>query len=235
MTARVFTLPVALALLLAGPAAAQDSRLRTVPYEPDAVTVVKVVPGFVATVVLSPDERVESIAVGNSGAWEVSPSKSGDHVFVRPLSTGTTTNAEIITDTRHYTLLLQSTFDGDPEAAFQLRFDYASAAGPVPADAVSSEPGVARAIGMPGRYRLSGTRAIRPVAISDDGVRTQMAFDAAATMPAVYAVDAQGHETLVTLRRDGDVWIVDRLWPRYVFRLGKATVHARRFVERQPG
>jgi len=218
--------PLAL-LFLALPAHAQsDPRLRSVPYMAGAVTVVKVVPGFVATVVLSPDERIESIAVGNSAAWEVSPSKSGDHLFVRPLSAGVTTNVEVVTDTRHYSLLLQSTVEGDPEATFQLRFDPALNQ-PPPAD-----PDPVRAVGMAGRYRLSGSRLVRPVAISDDGERTQLMFDAAATLPAIYGRDAQGHETLISMRRDNDVWVIDRIWPHYVFRLGKATAQATRVVER---
>lgn len=212
------------ALLFALPAAAQgDPRLRSVPYVAEAVTVLKVVPGFVATVVLSPDEQVESIAVGNSAAWEVTASKSGDHLFVRPLTPGVTTNVEVVTDARHYSLLLQSTVEGDPEATFQLRFDTAPAAAP------AAEP--VRAVGMPGRYRLSGSRLARPVAISDDGERTQLMFDASATLPAIYARDAQGHETLVSMRRDQDVWVIDRVWPRYVFRLGAATAEAKRVTQ----
>ncbi|KQM41314.1 TrbG/VirB9 family P-type conjugative transfer protein [Sphingomonas sp. Leaf10] len=211
-------------LLFAPPAVAQgDPRLRSVPYVAEAVTVLKVVPGFVATVVLSPDEQVESIAVGNSAAWEVTASKSGDHLFVRPLTPGVTTNVEVVTDTRHYSLLLQSTVEGDPEATFQLRFDTAPAAAP------AAEP--VRAVGMPGRYRLSGSRLARPVAISDDGERTQLMFDASATLPAIYARDAQGHETLVSMRRDQDVWVIDRVWPRYVFRLGAATAEAKRVTQ----
>lgn len=210
-------------LLFALPVLAQgDPRLRSVPYVAEAVTVLKVVPGFVATVVLSPDERIESIAVGNSAAWEVTASKSGDHLFVRPLMPGITTNVEVVTDTRHYSLLLQSTVEGDPEATFQLRFDTAPAA----AAAAPAEP--VRAVGMPGRYRLSGSRLALPVAISDDGERTQLVFDAGATLPAIYARDAQGHETLVSMRRDQDIWVIDRVWPRYVFRLGTATAEAKR-------
>lgn len=226
------------ALLLAAPVLAQsDARVRTVPYVEDGVTSVKVVPGYLATVVLSPDERIESVAVGNSGAWDVSPSKSGDHLFIRPLAAGVSTNAEVVTDSRHYTLLLQSTYDGDPEAAFQLRFDYgprgpaggpngpASPAGPAVAS-VAAEPRT------PVRYRVSGSRSARPLAISDDGVHTAMQFAEGATLPAIYAVDDQGHEVLVTLRKTDDAWTVDRVWRGYVFRLGAATAHARRLATR---
>lgn len=226
--------PVALVLLLcAAPAMGQgDPRLRSVPYVAEAVTVLKVVPGFVATVVLSPDERIESIAVGNSAAWEVSASKSGDHLFVRPMTAGVTTNVEIVTDSRHYSLLLQSTVEGDPEATFQLRFDHAMNAAPPASAAPVASGDAVRAVGLPGRYRLSGSRLARPIAISDDGARTQFLFDAVQTLPAIYARDAQGHETLVSLRSDGDAWVIDRVWPGYVFRLGRATAQARRVAQR---
>lgn len=233
------------ALLVATPALAQgDARLRTVPYVEDGITTVKVVPGYLATVVLGADERVESVAVGNSAAWEVTPNKNGDHLFIKPLMAGVSTNVEVVTDSRHYTLLLQTTFEGDPEAALQLRFDYGARAGGMPAATGGpngggpngagpngggpAAAGPATALREPGRYRVSGSRAARPLAISDDGSRTSMVFDDQATLPAIYAIDDQGHETLVTLRRADDAWTVDRVWRGYVFRLGKATARARR-------
>ncbi|MGJ3628489.1 TrbG/VirB9 family P-type conjugative transfer protein [Sphingomonas sp. MMS24-JH45] len=98
--------------------------MQVVPFVPDTVTTLRVIPGYVSTIVLSPDERVVSVAVGNSAAWEVTPNKTGDHLFVKSLAAGTPTNVEVVTDLRHYSFLLQSTVDGDPQAAFRLAFTY---------------------------------------------------------------------------------------------------------------
>lgn len=221
----------------ATPAGAQnDPRLQVLHYVPGAVFTLRVAPGYVATVILGDDERIESLAVGNAAAWEVTPSKSGDHLFVKPLATGVSTNVEVVTDQRHYSFLLQSTFDGDPQAAFQLRFDYAgllpAGPGPLPGAPSPNVPAAAVQEDAVGRYRLSGAREIRPVSMDDNGVRTQFVFADAASLPAIYAVDEHGNETLVTTRHAGDVLIVDRVWRRYVFRRGHATAGAQRIAPR---
>ena len=206
----------------------------------------RVVPGYVATVVLNTDERIESVAVGNSSAWDVSPSKSGDHLFIKPLAAGTPTNVEVVTDSRHYSFLLQPTFEGDPEAAFQLRFDYASETPPAPIVAgPSAGPGAGpagpTAVGtspmeQPAQthsYRLSGNRLAKPLSVSDDGTRTLFVFPDATTLPAIYAVDEQGQEMLVTTRRVDDGWVVDRIWRSYVLPVGRASARARRLDPRR--
>lgn len=63
------------------------------------------------------------------------------------------------------------------------------------------------AIGEPevGRYRLHGKRAIRPIAIDDDGTKTYMAFAPDRPLPAIFAIDALGREPLVKAR-GGSSW-----------------------------
>lgn len=240
--------PLVVGLLCASPSATaqSDPRLRTLTYTPGSVFTVRVAPGYVATVILSEDERIESVAIGNSAAWEVTPSKSGDHLFIKPLANGVPTNLEVVTDSRHYSFVLQSTVEGDPDAAFRIRFDYApatpvpvpvpehgTAAGVSPApDAVTENPaaaGVPAAVMTPQAvYRLSGDRRARPSSVTDDGTRTLFVFGDTATLPAIYAVDDQNHEMLVTTRQTDEGWVVDRVWRSYVLRAGKATASARR-------
>lgn len=222
---------VALALLPATLAAQGDARLQRVPYMPDSVTVVRVVPGFVTSVVLSPDERIVSVAVGNTAAWEVSPNKAADRLFIKASPGGPPTNVEVVTDTRTYSLMLQTTFDGDPQAMFRLGFDY-----PPATSAQVEQAPTAAAMGAPAaaaaRYRITGDRLARPLAVDDDGARTRFHFAPSAAMPAVYALDEQGRETLVTLREEGGALFVDRVWPGYVLRLGNASARVRRVAAR---
>ena len=261
-------LAITLAILIAFPAHAQnDPRIREVTFRPGTVYNLRVVPGYVATVVLSPEDRIQSVAIGNSSAWDVTPSKSGDHLFIRPLVTGTTTNVEVVTDSRHYSFVLQSTFEGDPEALFQLRFADAGAQSRLPApfggslpNQVGLPPMMGGATGelpaqpdsimspvtaMPNRslagqpaiavsasYRIKGDRLARPLFVSDDGTRTLFAFDETAPLPAIYAIDEHKQETLVTLRQVQDGWMVDRIWPEYMLRLGKANARVIRASDR---
>lgn len=226
---------IAATLLLPATLPAQtDARLQRVPYVSGAVVTVRVVPGYVATVTLSPDERIENVAVGNSAAWEVTPSKSGDHLFIKPMAAGATTNVAIVTDTREYNLLLQTTFEGDPQAAFRITFDYPrEPASPPAAETLmpaDRSPVAARV--ATNTYRISGNRLARPQAVDDDGSRTRFVFAGNATMPAIYAVDAEGNEALVTARQEADAWVIDRVWPRYILRVGHAKAEARRIVPR---
>lgn len=202
------------------------------PYLADGVTTVRVVPGYVTTVVLGADERIVSVAVGNSAAWEVTPNKTGDRLFIKSLGTGASTNVEVVTDSRQYSLLLQTAYEGDPEAAFRVVFDYPTAAVPPAASpsATAALP-VAPAV-EPTRYRIDGDPSVRPLAVTDDGSSTRFAFDPAVALPAVYALDAQGRETLVTTRQVDGALVVDHIWPGYVLRRGGRRAEVHRVVRR---
>jgi type IV secretion system protein VirB9 len=214
------------ALLISFPAQGQDDpRLQTVPFRPGVVQTLKVVPGYVTTVILSPEERIQTMAVGNTAAWEVTAAKSGDLLFVRPLATGISTNLEVVTDGRHYSFLLKTTFEADPAAMFQLRFDYSAAEGSTPARETKAPESV-EPIAPAVAYRIRGDRLARPLSVSDDGERTFFSFGESAALPAIYGVDETRQETLVTLRKDGDLWCVDRLWGKFIFRNGRAVAEA---------
>lgn len=220
---------IAFALIPTTLAAQGDARLQRVPYMPDSVTVVRVVPGFVTSVVLSPDERIVSVAVGNTAAWEVSPNKAADRLFIKASPGGPPTNVEVVTDSRTYSLMLQTTFDGDPQAMFRLGFDYPPATS---AQVEQASSPAAPAAPVAAGYRITGDRLARPLAVDDDGAQTRFRFAPSAAMPAVYALDEQGRETLVTMRQEGGALFVDRVWPGYVLRLGNASARVRRVAAR---
>lgn len=234
-----------LALAIASPAIAQnDPRVREVVYRPGTVYTLRVMPGFVAAVVLSSDDRIQSVAIGNSSAWDVTPSRSGDHLFIRPLANGVPTNVEIVTDLRHYSLLLQTTFEGDPEAAFQLRFLYGEPLGtptmtgqlPPQPDTVMSAPApmenAPATVVAAAEYRITGDRLARPLFVSDDGQRTIFTFDDTIALPAIYGMDEHDNEVLVTTRQVPEGWAVDGVWPQYRLRVGKATAKVSRNPKR---
>ncbi len=62
-------------------------------------------------------------------------------------------------------------------------------------------------------------RALRPSQIDDDDVHTYIVFPADKPLPAIFAVDAKGHEMLVDgAMRDG-TYVVDDVKPKLLFRL----------------
>ncbi|MEA1015858.1 TrbG/VirB9 family P-type conjugative transfer protein [Sphingosinicella sp. LY1275] len=205
-----------------------DPRVQTIDYREDQVIVLQAAPGYQLTVELGADERVENVAVGDSGAWQVTANRRGDMLFIKPLQSGVTTNMTVVTDARLYAFDLVPLYGPSPEMAYRVRFRYPAAQGAAPADDAAGEATL-----IEGRYRLSGVRALRPARISDDGRHTYIEWPKDAALPAVYALDARGEETLVNgMMRDG-LFVVDSVVPRLAFRIDRQVARATRVVPRR--
>jgi type IV secretion system protein VirB9 len=217
----------ALAFLYASPASAQvrpqpgigDPRIQTVMYDPNQVVLLEVPGGYQLTLEFAPDERIENVAVGDSGAWQVIPNKRGDRLFLKPLGTAIT-NMTVVTDARSYIFELSPGSVGN--AAFTVRFQYP----PPPKPAVPET-----AMNEPGRYKLSGDGDLRPDAISDDGAETYMIWRPEQTLPAVFVIDRDGKETLADgAMRDGR-YVLDSVNNKLLFRTDKKLASAVRVPE----
>jgi len=204
--------------LASAPAAAQvrpqaeqgsDPRIQSVAYAADQVILLEGAPGYQITLELSPDERIETVAVGDSSAWQVTANKRGDLLFVKALVGGVSTNMTAITNVRTYNFDLAPA--GTTQMAYSVRFHY-----PPPA---AAEEELADAAAE-GRYRLGGDRALRPSEISDDGVHTYIRWPRDRALPAVYAVTDGGVEMLVNgMMREDDLFVVDSISKKLVFRI----------------
>lgn len=210
-------LPILLAALaLPTPASAQirpqpgagDPRIQSVLYDPQQVVQLQVAQGYQLAVEFAPGERIENVAVGDSSAWQVTPNKRGDLLFIKPVASGVSTNMTVVTDARSYVFELVPAYGPLPDLAFTVRFTY-----PEPA-ATSVVPGDAAAI----PYRLSGTRALRPVAMEDDGARTYIEFGADQTLPAIFMIDGDGHETPADGKMRDGIYVIDAVASRLIFR-----------------
>lgn len=219
-----------LTLMLAGPVVAQvqptfpggDTRLQTVVYDPDRVVRLRVPLGYQTTVALDAQEQIETIAVGDSSAWQVTPNARGDHLFVKPLEADHTTNLTVLTDTRLYSFELVAVSTPSAEAPFAVRFVYPESAGPPQQPAEASNV----------VYRLSGAQGLRPVSVTDDGVRTYVEWAAGRDLPAVFALDDQNREVLVTGYVRDDRFVIDAVYPVLLFRSDRQTARAAREVAR---
>jgi type IV secretion system protein VirB9 len=216
-----------LVLLCAAPAAAQirpqagtgDPHLQTVRYAEGQVVLLELAPGYQMTLELSPDEQVENVAVGDSGAWQVTANRRGDRLFIKSVQSGVSTNMTVITNARLYAMEL-SPLSGPAQAmAYVVRFTYPEPEKP------------AEEIGVTGNYRLTGDKALRPSRISDDGEHTYIEWPKERPLPAVYAADEKGEERLVNgmMREDG-LFVIDSIAPRLVFRIDKQVAGAKRVV-----
>lgn len=230
-----------LALIAAIPAAAQtrpepgpgDPRVQSIEYNADQVVLLQAAPGYQISVEFAPDERIENVALGDSGAWQATPNRRGDHLFVKPIQPGVSTNMTVLTDSRLYAFELRPLSGPQTDMAYTVRFRYPGAAAAALAAAGGSE---AAAGTQPprGRYRLSGDRAIRPSGIDDDGAKTYIEWAADGSLPAVYSVDAKGREALVNGNMRDGIFVIDSVVPRLVFRLDKQIARAVRVPQGEP-
>ena len=193
-----------------------DLRVQSVAFVPDQVVPLRVDAGYAAMIEFAPDEAVDSVVVGNSAVWQVTTSRRGDRLVVKPLASATTSNMIVVTDVRRYVFLLEPA-QGQDSAPFVLRFVYPN----LPSSPLTSSQAIAE-------FRVKGDRALRPIAMSDDGRRTTITWNPDATLPAIFAVDAQGKEALINGRMVEGDYVVEGTATTYVFRLGKARATATR-------
>lgn len=223
-------LPVLLLLLAAPAVQAQvrphpsggDLRMQAVEYRRDQVVEIEGEPGYQILIALAPDERIENIALGDSGAWQVVASQSGNMLFVRPTAGGVSTNMTVITSARFYAFDLVPTAYGAPP--YEVRFTY-------PADAAGGAVSPPGGMGDPvGSYRMSGAKALWPAAIHDDGAKTYIDWPPDTPLPAAFIIDEYGRERLANGNMRGGLYVIDSVPQQLLFRIDRKTARATRFI-----
>jgi len=214
--------PAALAAQVVPQPSGGDPRVQSVEFQPDQVVALAVAPGYQMMLEFAPDERIESVAVGDATAWQVTPNRSGDRVFIKALQ-ALPSNLTVVTSARLYAFDLNPLFGPSADMAYVVRFTYPG----TPSAAAEAEDGPA----VEGRYRLSGARALRPSRISDDGQHTYIEWPRDRTLPAVYALDESGQESLVNGMMREDLFVIDAVVSRLVFRIDRRVARATRVGE----
>lgn len=205
---------------------AGDPRLQTIDYSEGQVVQLRGAPGYELLVELSPDERVENVAMGDTSAWQVSVAKEGNRLFLKPLVGGIATNMTVVTSVRNYNFDLLSSTQPSSDMPYAIRFQYPSSVAGADDGQFVDVSAVSRRLS---RYKVSGDRALQPVQVSDDGSRTYIAWSKYVDIPAVYAIDRSGREVLVNgMMGTDDVFIVDGAPLSLAFRIDGRVAYARR-------
>lgn len=222
--------PLLLLALIASAAAAQvrpqpsggDPRMQTIDYRRDQVVQIEGSAGYQVMIALAPDERIQNVALGDSGAWQVVTSQSGNMLFVRPTQDGVSTNMTVITSARFYAFDLVPVAYGSPP--YEVRFRY-------PSEAVGGAPDNLDDMGERiAKYRLSGTKALWPDTISDDGAKTYISWPADMPLPAAFFIDEYGRERLANGNMRGGLYVIDSVHEELLFRIDQKTARAKRYV-----
>lgn len=200
----------------------RDGRLRNIVYDANTVVQLAVAPAREMTVMFASGEKIQSVAVGDSASWQVTVSRAGDSLFVKPTSAHAATNMTVITDTRTY--LFDLVPGGATDSLYLVRFIYPDAlAGVAEQQAHARQTAAQREHGS---YRVGGARALRPDAIEDDGLKTYIVWSERKAMPAVFAIGPAGDEMLVDGYVRGGVYTIDRVYRTLIFRFDRKTATA---------
>ncbi len=184
-----------------------------------------------ATIQFAEDEHIENVAVGDSEAWQVTPNKRANLLFVKPLSTTASTNMTVVTDRRTYLFDLVASARANP--LYVLRFTYPDEPKPAAqmagSDAPTAEEFAAisepQAVTDPAElnfaWEAKGDRKLLPARTYDDGAATFLSWPAGSPVPAILIKDATGMEGPVNFTVRGDVIVVDGVPREIVLRSGK--------------
>lgn len=235
MIARAFLL----ALLFSGPAAAQvqpvpasgDPHLQQVDYDAGQIVMLRGAPGYQLMVELSPDEQVQTAAVGDPGAWQVTVNKAGDRLFIRPIQSDVPTNMTVVTSVRVYNFELMAQPSPTPDMPYTVQFRYPA---PQAATAQSEYVDATASARRLSRYRVSGDRLLRPTSITDDGRQTYIAWAKGSPIPAIYAIDQFGREVMINgMMGTDDVFVIDGAPMKFSFRIDQKVARAVRINPRK--
>lgn len=81
-------------------------------------------------------------------------------------------------------------------------------------------------------YRMSGTKALHPSKIRDDGFYTYIEWPSNAELPAVFSRASDGREVIAEGVMMDDVYVLDRVHAVLIFRIDRQTATASRRAKR---
>jgi type IV secretion system protein VirB9 len=230
----------ALLLLVSAPAVAQpDSRVRSILYTPDQVVRFVAKPGYQSSIRFGPDERIENVAVGDSAAWQVTPNKRGNYLFIKPLIPGARSNLMVITDRRTYLFDLEAARSAQP--VYTLSFDYPAfpapgsvqpptepAPAPAPSNVAIADATPPLPLQLNFAWKANGAKSLRPARVFDNSKSVYLSWPETSALPAVLVPGADGTESPASYRMENGFIVVEGLPRQIIIRRGReqATVLA---------
>jgi type IV secretion system protein VirB9 len=196
---------------------AGDPRIAEVLYDPSEVVELHGVLGFQLSLEFDPAERIENVAIGDALGWQVTPNRKANLLFLKPMAKRPDTNMTVVTNLRRYSFQL-SVRERAPARAvpYSVRFLYPQAAIAV----VAPPPPPAPPVDRNHAYSYQGSAKALPTQLFDDGQATYFAFGREEDLPAIFAVDPDGAESVVNSHMRSGYIVVDRLAPGFVLRRG---------------
>ena len=226
-------------LALSVPALAEDPRLVSRLYDETQVVLVEGKANVQTTIRFGEDELIENVAIGDSQAWQITPNKRANLLFVKPLAERAATNMTVITN-RHTYLVDLVANPSNATPLYVLSFTYPEvvetakerlapldAPNAVELAAAQEADAIVDPAELNFAWERKGDRKLLPARVYDDGTATFLAWPDGAPVPAILMKDEQGTEGPVNFAVRGDVIVIDGVPRELVLRSGKdmATLH----------
>jgi type IV secretion system protein VirB9 len=218
----------ALLLALPVPAAAEPGiapNIRYVDFHPDNVVRLVGHTGYQIIMEFEAGEKIETVGIGDSTGWQVTPNGAGTVMFLKPVGLPRTTNMSIVTNARRYNLELIARSGlkvPQSEIIYALRFRYPAKPQAVAAPAASPPPLIQTPPELWNRaYSYDGAKGNVPEQVFDDGKATYFRFASATATPAIFSITPDAGESIVNYAVRGPYVVVEQVAPQFVLRQGK--------------
>lgn len=228
---RLFAASAALALAALGAPAQADNRLIEVRYDEAKIYRVEGRPKVQATIRFGEDESIENVAVGDSNAWQITPNKRANLLFVKPLLARANTNMTVVTNKHTYLFDLVASPTAQP--VYVLSFTYPeppkAKAEAKPAEGQLAANGAAAgaadttvdAADLNFAWSRTGADKLLPENVFDDGEATFLTWPEGRSVPAILITDSAGTEGPVNFSVRGTTIVVEGVPAQIVLRSGK--------------
>jgi len=210
---------------------ATDSRIKTLVYSENDVFNVVTHYGYQSNIEFGLQEEIETISVGDRIGFQIVP--AGRRLFIRAMAANARTNMTVVTNKHAYQFdLVAMPLPAAPneELSYVIRFFYPDdkknmRSLPAPySDNMPVTQSSPQAASYNYSYTFTGSDALAPAKLFDDGNATYFKFSSLVTGPRIFMVGSDGKEALLASRRSGEYWVVDNVSPRFTVRQGKAFV-----------
>jgi len=208
----------------------EDARIRTVVYDPAQVVLIRGHYGFEQMVQLADNEKIESLAIGDSLAWQAAPNKQGNLLFLKPVEPKAHTNVAVVTNKRTYAFELVAVnllaqiddmnyvvkfrYPQDEEARVQA--ELAAAAQQKQQEVVPDKKVDPSAWNLD--YTMQGKAEVAPLHVFDDGQFTYFQFRERQDVPAIFLVADGKNESLLNYHVSGKYLVVERTGKQFTLR-----------------
>ncbi len=178
-------------------------------------------------------EEISEVAIGNSDAWLWKISDSKNRLYLKPVGDNANTNMTVKTSlgrVYNFELIARTpTGPNDDNLIFAVKFVYPDDTDKnileFPKAPISDEPDMRDLRIYNFNYEYTGEPGIAPLKVFDNGEFTYFQFARkSAELPAIFAVDGEGFESLLNFRVAGDYIVAERIGSQFTLRNGSQIV-----------